>query len=91
MSTIHIKQAHSEDQAHARQHANETVEALADKFGMKYQWQEDTVKFSGAGAKGFMSVAPGVVEIKIELSLMLRPFKGKIEQEITKHLADFAA
>lgn len=91
MSTIHIKQSHSEDQAHARQHANETVEALAEKFGMKYHWEGDTVNFSGAGAKGFMSVLPGQVEVKIELNLMLRAFKGKIEQEITKHLADFAS
>lgn len=91
MATIHIKKTHSQDMEHARAHANETVEDLASKFGVKYQWEGDTVRFKGAGAKGFMSIDHGLVEVKMELSFMLRPFKSRIEQEITKHLADFSS
>lgn len=91
MATIHIKKSHNQDMAHARTHADETVEALADKFGVKYQWDGDTVKFKGAGAKGYMSIDHGQVEVKMELSFMLRPFKSRIEDEINRHLVDFSS
>lgn len=76
---------------HAHAYANEIAEDLSTRFGVNYQWEGSTVKFKGAGAKGYMSIDHGHVEVRMDLSFMLRPFKSRIEQEINRHLDDFCS
>lgn len=89
MSVIHISRPHNQDLAHAKVYAEEIAQSLSDKFGVKYRWDDLTVSFKGAGAKGRMTIEHQELEIHMELSFMLRPFKGRIEQEIHRHLDDF--
>ena len=91
MSAIHITRSHNQDLEHAKAYADDIAKSLSEKFGVKYQWQDMTVKFKGAGAKGSMNIEHAHVEVNMELSFMLRPFKGKIEQEINRQLDDFCA
>lgn len=86
MSEIRVNRTHNLALEQARALAEELVQNLAQEFGVKYQWEEDTVKFKGAGAKGHMTVRSENVELKMELGFMLRPFKGKIENSIKRRL-----
>jgi putative polyhydroxyalkanoate system protein len=91
MSAIHITRSHNQDLDHAKAYAEEIAESLSEKFGVKYQWQNMTIKFKGAGAKGSMNIEHSHVEVNMDLNFMLRPFKGRIEQEINRHLDEFCA
>jgi len=86
MSEIRVNRTHHLALEQARGLAEELVANLAQEFGVKYHWEDDTVKFKGAGAKGHMTVLPERVELKMELGFLLRPFKGKIENSIKRRL-----
>jgi len=91
MSVIRISRSHSLDYDHAKASAEQVVVDLAERFGVKYHWEEETVRFKGAGAKGYMSVLPNKVDLKMELGFMLRPFRSKIENAISRNLDEFCS
>jgi len=86
MSVIRVNRTHSLALDEARKLAEELVVNLAQEFGVKYHWEDETVRFKGAGAKGHMTVLSDRVELKMELGFLLNPFKGKIEKSITRRL-----
>jgi len=86
MSVIRMSRTHKLDELEARKLADEVVNDLSNEFGVKHHWEGDTVKFKGAGAKGRMSLTPGVVDLKMELSFLLSPLKTKIENSIKRRL-----
>ena len=46
----------------------------------------DHLKFKRSGVKGHLNITPTDLHIHLELGLMLRPFKSRIEQEIHSQL-----
>ena len=70
----------------SRYRLDEFVVNLAEEYGVKYHWENETVKFKGAGAKGKMMLSTTSVDLKMELSFLLTPFKSKIENNITRRL-----
>jgi len=86
MSVIRVNRPHSLVLEKARALAEELVVNLAQEFGVKYHWEDETVKFKGAGAKGHMTVLADRVELKMELGFLLKPFKSKIENSIKRRL-----
>ncbi|PID41706.1 MAG: poly(3-hydroxybutyrate) depolymerase [Proteobacteria bacterium] len=86
MSVIDIQKHHTLNHDHAIETADKLAKSLADRFDVNYTWQADTLSFSRAGAKGKMTVKPDLIHIHLQLGMLLRPFKGKIESEIHNHL-----
>ena len=86
-----MSRAHNLDFDHAKATAEELMVNFAEKYGVKYHWEDETVKFRGAGAKGYLSVLPKQVELRMELGFMLIPFKAKIEKSITNHMDEFCS
>jgi putative polyhydroxyalkanoate system protein len=86
MSVIRANRTHNLTFEQARTLAEELVVNLAQEFGVKYHWEEETVKFKGAGAKGYLTVLEDRVELKMELGFLLNPFKSKIENSINRRL-----
>lgn len=91
MAVIKKSRSHSLDFAKAKSSAEEIVVHLAEQFGVKYHWEGETVKFKGAGAKGYMTVLEDRFELKMELGFMLLPFRSRIEQEMDKYLDQYAS
>ncbi len=89
MATITKSRSHKHDLEHARASAEKVAEHLAERFGVKYHWEGDTLRFKGAGAKGGMTLVPGQLDLHMELGFMLRPLKSRIEQEMDKYLDEF--
>ena len=86
MSVITVSRSHTLEFDEVKVIAEDVVANLAEEFGVKYHWENETVKFKGAGAKGKMMLSPSSVDLKMELSFMLTPFKTKIQNSITRRL-----
>ena len=86
MSVITVNRQHSLGFDEVKAIAEEVVVNLAEEYGVKYHWENETVKFKGAGAKGKMMLSTTSVDLKMELSFLLTPFKSKIENNITRRL-----
>ncbi|MCL7943304.1 MULTISPECIES: polyhydroxyalkanoic acid system family protein [unclassified Marinobacter] len=86
MSVIDVHRAHSLDKDHARQAAETLAQDLSKQFDVNYQWEGDHLSFKRSGVKGHLNLTESDLHIHLELGLMLRPFKSRIEQEIHSQL-----
>ncbi|MGC8121797.1 polyhydroxyalkanoic acid system family protein [Marinobacter sp. VGCF2001] len=86
MSVIDIHRAHSLDKEHARAAAEALAKDLSRQFDVNYQWEGDLLKFKRSGVKGQLDLSEHDLHVHLELGLMLRPFKSRIEQEIHSQL-----
>lgn len=86
MAVIDVHRSHSLDHEHARQAAETLAEDLSKQFDVHYQWDGDVMRFKRSGVKGQLDITPQDIHVHLELSLLLRPFKNRIEQEIHSQL-----
>lgn len=86
MSVIDVHRAHALDKAHARQLAETLAEDLSRQFQMQYQWEGDVMTFRRNGVRGKLTLSPDDLHVRLELGLVLRPFRQRIEQEIHSQL-----
>jgi len=86
MSVIEVHRAHTLDKAHARQLAETLAEDLSRQFHMQYQWEGDVMTFRRNGVRGQLTLTPDDLHVRLELGLVLRPFRQRIEQEIHSQL-----
>lgn len=87
MAHIDIRREHGMSQEKALETADSLARSLASEYDMKYSWRGATLDFHRAGVHGELRVLPNVLEIELKLGLLLRPFRGRIEQEIERQLA----
>lgn len=86
MSTIDVHRPHSLDHDHAREAAETLARDLSRQFDVDYEWEGDVMRFKRSGVKGHLDVLPDSLHVRLELGLMLRPFKSRIEKEIHSQL-----
>lgn len=86
MSMIHVRKKHTLGQTKARKTADELAKTLTSEYKAKCKWHKDDLKFTSKGVTGKMHVGKNMVDIKMDLGMMLRPFKGKIETSIKTQL-----
>ncbi|MDX1457641.1 MAG: polyhydroxyalkanoic acid system family protein [Marinobacter sp.] len=87
MAVIDVHRSHSLDHEHARQAAEALAQDLSREFDVHYQWDGDVMRFKRSGVKGQLNITPADIHVHLELSLLLRPFKARIEQEIHSQLS----
>ena len=95
MATIDITRNHTLPMAAAKAKAEELAKAMADKFGIEWKWDGDTVRFdapSGAakGTKGHVAVTEKTVRVAIDLPFLLKMLKGTIEGKVKEKLDTLA-
>jgi putative polyhydroxyalkanoate system protein len=86
MAQIHIKKKHKLGKAGARKTAEKLAESLSSDYNAKCKWADDDLTFASTGVKGKLHIAEDEVEIKVDLGLMFRPLKSKIESGIVAQL-----
>lgn len=60
---------------------------LEEKYSAKTEWTDDnTLKVKGTGVNGNLKIGADKVEVAIDLSIMLSPMKGKIEESLNHEL-----
>ena len=91
MATIDITRNHKLPIQDAKTKAEELAKSMADKFGIQWKWEGDTIRFdapSGAakGTKGEVAVTDKTVRVAIDLPFMLKMLKGTIEGKVKEKL-----
>lgn len=92
MATIDLKKQHSLTLDAAKQKAEEIAKSMADKLGMNWEWSGDTIHFDASsgvakGTKGLVAVTSKDIHVSIDLPLMLRVMKGKVEEKLQEKLS----
>jgi putative polyhydroxyalkanoate system protein len=62
------------------------MQKLADKYSIKSEWSGDTVKLTGSGVTGTVSVLDDLIKVEVEIGLLMSAFSGTIKGEIEKAL-----
>lgn len=88
MSQIEIKKQHSLGKAGARKTAQKIADSLSREYNATCKWSGDDLSFNATGVKGKLHVSEDDVAINVNLGLMLRPLKSKIESSIVAQLDD---
>ncbi len=86
MSHIDIRHDHAMPLAKARKAVEDVAEKLAQRFGMEYAWDGDTLNFNRSGVDGHIALGPKQLHVTARLGFLLSALKGPIEQEITRYL-----
>ena len=74
-----------------RDEARRRLQGLMERFGEQYgftcRWTDDTrVDVKGRGVSGWMTVGSDAVSLELNLSLLLSPFKSRIEDGISRKI-----
>jgi putative polyhydroxyalkanoate system protein len=90
VADLHIHRTHAHGFKKIRKIAFAWAELAEQEFGLSCVYQEgpveDEVIFTRSGVKGRLLATHDTLEIKVELSLVLRGFKSTVEAEILKNL-----
>jgi len=89
MATIDIKRPHSLGKDKAKEAAQAVADRLKEKLDIKYRWDGDTLKFERTGASGSIACTATDVRVQVDLNIMLRPMKGKIEEKVNQYLGEY--
>ena len=88
MARIHVTQPHSKDLPEARAAVDDLARELQGRFDAKTRWDDNVLHVERSGAKGTVTVAPGAVEVEMELGMPFSMMKGPIEQRVKQVLRD---
>jgi putative polyhydroxyalkanoate system protein len=86
MSNIDIHHAHSLSPANARKAIQEVADKLAERFGIDYEWVDDTLNFTRGGVDGHIALEPRQLHVTAHLGFLMSAFRGPIEAEIRRVL-----
>ena len=86
MPSISIRRRHSLDHKKARAVAQKIARDLDQRFDLAHEWDGDEVSFERLGLSGNMHVGKNEIRLDVELSFLLLPLKGPIEQAIHREL-----
>ena len=88
MSTISIQRAHQLPHDAAIAAANQVVEGLTRKYGIRSEWRGDVMHIDGSGVKGTLQVTPDKLALNLSLGMMAAMFKSTIEDSIEEKLGE---
>ena len=86
MADIDIKRAHDLSMKEARAAAEKMAAHLGKKFGLKGDWEGDTLHFDRPGMAGSLHLAPKQVTLAVKLGFMLSMMRGSIEAAVKEEL-----
>jgi putative polyhydroxyalkanoate system protein len=86
MPTIRITRKHHLPHDEVRAHVENLAGELQQQLEASYHWDGDTLRFSRSGASGVIEVTKDTVVVEVKLSMLLSPFKGKVEKAVTRYL-----
>ncbi len=86
MATIDIRREHNLGIERARKVVDAVAEKIREKIDITATWTDNTLSFQRTGASGKIDVTERDIRVQVDLSLPLRPLKGKIEGKVNEAL-----
>jgi putative polyhydroxyalkanoate system protein len=91
MATIEVRRSHALTNEEARKRAEELAMSLEGKLGLTWKWEGDRLVFHAPhgpakGTKGSVEVGKNDIVVKIDLPLLLRVVKSKVESKVVEKL-----
>ena len=85
MATIDINRTHTLGIQKAREAVNAIAAELTRDLKVTSRWDGDTLRFHRAGAEGLIQVSGNDVRFQVDLSLLLRPLKSTIANQVQQY------
>jgi putative polyhydroxyalkanoate system protein len=87
MASIHIQRAHELPLQTLRADIAALAETLQEQLQAEFIWEDDeTLSFARKGASGRIHVDARQIDVEIDLGLMLKPLRGRVEQAVNEYL-----
>jgi putative polyhydroxyalkanoate system protein len=86
MPDIRFVRKHALTVAQARKIAQQAADDLAAEYDLESEWNGDTLNFARSGVNGAMDVTASEIRLEVNLGFLLKPFKFKFEQHISRRL-----
>lgn len=86
MSRIRIRRRHAMDHEHALRVADELAREMTAHYDFEWHWEGERLKLRRTGLRGEVGVYPNEIGVDLELGMMLRPLRGRIEQEVVREM-----
>jgi putative polyhydroxyalkanoate system protein len=86
MSSISISRRHKKSPKEARASVSKIAKAIAKRFDIEHEWEDDTLHFQRSGVDGAIELGKGTVKITARLGFLLMALRGPIESEIRRVL-----
>jgi putative polyhydroxyalkanoate system protein len=83
---IDIQKKHTKSLEEAQQVADDLASDLADKFGVNYHWDGDTIVFDRMGVTGEIDVNDEIVHVRARLGFLLSYLEPAVEKEVNRYL-----
>ena len=94
MAKIVVRRQHDLGLAKAKRLVQSKAKRLKDDYGGSFGWKGNVLQFERRGASGSIAVTKDDFEVQVELGLLLRPLRSRIEREIVafcdQHLSETA-
>ena len=88
MPKIKMDRSHGLSMEDARSKVENLAADLEIRYGIKSNWSGNKMNFKRTGVKGYVELADGKVSVLVDLSMMLSPLKGKVEERLKKNLEE---
>lgn len=86
MPKIAMQKQHSLTTDQAREKVDRLATSLKDKYGLTGSWSGNRYQFKRTGVSGCVSLEDKRVSVEVDLSFLLSPLKGQVEEAMKKKL-----
>lgn len=86
MATIRMHRNHKLGIAKAKKSIDKIAKGIGERFDIEASWDRNTLVFERTGVEGEIAVTAESVSVHANISFLLLPIKGAIEQEIRRYL-----
>jgi len=83
---IELARTHRLGRDGARRVAEGVAADLARRYGLRWAWEGDALRFDGRGVSGVLTASEDAVRVTADLALAARPFRRALEAEIAREL-----
>lgn len=91
MPDIRFVKPHSLSIVKARALVQKAIDDLSGEYGLSSEWHGDALHFHRSGVDGQVRVSDSDIGLHITLGFLLKPFKGRIVDQIEHSFATLLA
>ena len=88
MATISLVHNHTLSPEEALKRAQDLVKEVGNRLKAEISWNGPNATFKGSGFTGNAQLRPGAIALDVDLGLLLRPMKGKIESKLEQAIQE---